>query len=255
MLLTITTTHRPATDLGPLLHQHLDTIHSASFPFGQVLVCFSQADENRCTAGVMLQAHPAFPSYLAVALAEVFGDALRGRPAAPLGSGSGPVDEHGNGNGDGKVRGNGNGHRVNGEGGTGPDEVTGRPLPFEVEVPVLPCPAGPRLVRRLFTPLGYHVAVSPVASDPRFPSDGGDGDLAVRLTGIVRLADLLSHLCVLLPVVDDRSGRHRDDPRVGDLLAHGQPWVGGHPEAALIAHRYAGSRPRRVGAGHAGGAG
>lgn len=215
VLLTITTTHRPATDLGSLLQQHLDTIHSASFPFGQVLVCFSQADESRCTAGVMLQAHPVRPSYLAVALADVFGEALQARPA--------PVDE-----------------------------VAGRPLPFEVELPALPCPAGPTLVRRLFAPLGYHVAVGSVPCDPRFPSDGTDGDLAVRLTGIVRLAELLSHLCVLLPVLDDRSAPGRDDPRVGDLVTHGDPWLSCHPDVALIGRRYAARRSRRVQAGRAG---
>lgn len=214
MLLTITTTHRPATDLGDLLHKQLDTIHSASFPFGHVLVCFSQADEARCTAGVMVQAHPAMPSHLGVALAEVFGEALQGRSD------------------------------------TRP-EVAGRALPFEVEVPVLSCVAGPTLIRGLFGPLGYHVAVSPVPADPRFPAEGNEDDIALRLTGIVRLADLLSHLCVLLPVLDDRSGgeSESDDPRVGELLAHGEPWVRTHPESPLICRRYAARRAGRVSAG------
>jgi hypothetical protein len=223
MLLTISTTHRPATDLGPLLHRQLDTIHSASFPFGQVLVCFSQADENRCTAGVMLQAHPVLPSYLAVALAEVFTEALRGRPAA---SDEGVAGRTGR-----------------------SDEVAGRPLPFEVELPALPCPGGPTAVRRLFGPLGYHVAISPVPTDPRFPAERSDGDLAVHLTGIVRLADLLSHLCVLLPVLDDRSVPDAEHPRVDHLVAQGEPWLGTHPEAELIIRRYATQRPRRARAG------
>jgi hypothetical protein len=209
VLLTITTTHRPATDLGHLLHQHLDTIHSASFPFGHVLVCFSQADEARCTAGVMVQAHPAMPSYLGVALAEVFGEALEGRS---------------------DVR----------------PEVAGRALPFEVEVPVLSCAGGPVLIRRLFGPLGYHVAVSPVPADPRYPSEGSDGDIGLRLTGIVRLADLLSHLCVLLPVLDDRAAPDGDHPRVGELLSQGEPWADSHPEAALIGRRYSRHRASRA---------
>jgi hypothetical protein len=228
VLLTITTTHRPATDLGCLLHQHLDTVQSVSFPFGQVMVCFSQADEARCTASMMLQADPPArprvrphtasaplgrsqlkPSFVGVALAEMFGPALHGRSD------------------------------------TRP-EVAGRALPFEVELPALPCVSGPALLRRLFVPLGYHVAVAPVATDPRLPAMDGDDDLAVRLTGIVRLADLLSHLCVLLPVLDDRRVRDDDDDRVGNLLPQGEPWIGSHPESDLIARRYARCRTTRV---------
>jgi hypothetical protein len=215
MLLTISTTHRPATDLGHLLHQHLDTIHSASFSFGRVLVCFSQADEARCTAGVMVEAHPALPSHLGVALADVFGEALQGRSDAR-------------------------------------PEVAGRALPFEVEVPVLGCAGGPVLIRRLFGPLGYHVAVSPVPADPRFPAEGGDSDLALRLTGIVRLADLLSHLCVLLPVLDDGPAGGDDDPRVAQLKALGAPWLDAHPEAPLVGRRYARHRASRTGRARAG---
>jgi hypothetical protein len=34
MLLTIRTTHRPATDLGFLLHNHPEHVHTREFPFG-----------------------------------------------------------------------------------------------------------------------------------------------------------------------------------------------------------------------------
>jgi hypothetical protein len=74
MLLTISTTHRPATDLAGLLGQHPDAIRAATYPFGHAMVCFSQADEARCSAAVMLQ-HPgqqARPSMLADALADLF---------------------------------------------------------------------------------------------------------------------------------------------------------------------------------------
>jgi Hen1-like subunit of RNA repair complex len=210
VLLTITTTHRPATDLGELLHQHLDTMQSVSFPFGEAMVCFSQADEARCTASMMLQTQPRpMPSFVGLALAEVFGPALQGRD-------------------------------------DGRPEVAGQALPFEVELPALPCPEGPPLLRRLFAPLGYHVAVRPVATDPRFPGLGNEGDLAVRLTGIVRLADLLSHLCVLLPVLDDRPPPECDDDRVADLMQRCEPWISTHPESVRIVRRYARDRTSRA---------
>lgn len=40
MLLTITTTHRPATDLGYLLHKHPDRVQSFALPFGQAHVAY-----------------------------------------------------------------------------------------------------------------------------------------------------------------------------------------------------------------------
>jgi RNA repair, ligase-Pnkp-associating, region of Hen1 len=209
VLLTITTTHRPATDLGGLLHQQLDTVQTVSFPFGEAMVCFSQADEARCTASMMLQTRPPVLAFVGLALAEVFGAALEGR------SDSRP-------------------------------EVAGRALPFEVELPALPCREGPPLLRRLFAPLGYHIAVRPVAADPRFPGVGNEGDLAVRLTGIVRLADLLSHLCVLLPVLDDREAPECDDDRLAGLLPQGEPWISSHPESVRIARRYARKRTSRA---------
>jgi hypothetical protein len=38
MLLTITTTHSPATDLGFLVHKHPDRVHTVSLPFGHARV-------------------------------------------------------------------------------------------------------------------------------------------------------------------------------------------------------------------------
>ena len=43
MLLTITTTHEPATDLGFLLHKNPDRLHTAEMSFGQVHVLYPEA--------------------------------------------------------------------------------------------------------------------------------------------------------------------------------------------------------------------
>ena len=74
MLLTISTTHRPATDLAGMLGQHPDAIRLATFPFGHAVLCFSQADEQRCSVAVMLE-HPGRPARLAM-LAEALDDLL-----------------------------------------------------------------------------------------------------------------------------------------------------------------------------------
>lgn len=61
MLLTISTTYRPATELVGLLGQHPDAVQAATFPFGHAMLCFPQADERRCSVAVMLQ-HPGRPA-------------------------------------------------------------------------------------------------------------------------------------------------------------------------------------------------
>jgi hypothetical protein len=213
MLLTISTTHRPATDLGQLLHHDLDGIGMAVLPFGHATVCFSQADDARCTAAVMLAAAPGGPSQLGLALAEVFGRALYRQ---------------------GDIR----------------PGLADRPLPFEVALPVLPSRGGPALVRRLFEPLGYRVAVAPVPFDAPLPDADAPAEVAVELAGRVRTTDLLSHLCVLLPVLD--ASHAEVPPGAGDesvldrLLVEGDEWIEPHPALPCIARRYAGHHwPRR----------
>ena len=87
MLLTISTTHRPATDLAGMLGQDPDAIRMETLPSGSAMVCVSQANEQRCTVAVMLQhpGQPARPSLLADALARLFEPALSLEgPSIPL---------------------------------------------------------------------------------------------------------------------------------------------------------------------------
>src|SRR5690349_85858 len=58
MLLTITTTHQPATDLGYLLHKN--PARSQSFPlsFGHAHVFYPQVESTRCTAALLLDVDP-----------------------------------------------------------------------------------------------------------------------------------------------------------------------------------------------------
>ena len=58
MLLTITTTHRPATDLGYLLHKHPDKVQSYSQSFGYAHVFYPVATEERCSACLLLDVDP-----------------------------------------------------------------------------------------------------------------------------------------------------------------------------------------------------
>jgi hypothetical protein len=58
MLLTITTEHSPATDLGYLLHKHPENVRTVTFPFGDAHVFFPEASERRCTAAVIVEVDP-----------------------------------------------------------------------------------------------------------------------------------------------------------------------------------------------------
>ena len=88
MLLTISTTQPPATQLAQLLGQHPDAIRAATYSFGHAVVCFPQADDSRCSAALMLQHPGRLPraSLLAEAVADLFGAAQTAAdgPALPL---------------------------------------------------------------------------------------------------------------------------------------------------------------------------
>ena len=103
MLLTISTTHDPATDLGFLLHKHPERFQSFDLSFGKAHVFYPEVGDERCTACLLLDVDPvgmvrgrrpeqsallsqyvndrpyAASSFLSVALSQVFGTALSGR--------------------------------------------------------------------------------------------------------------------------------------------------------------------------------
>ena len=57
MLLTITTTHKPATDLGHLLHKHPERLQSFDLPFGQAHVFYPRASSDRCDYSLGVTSH------------------------------------------------------------------------------------------------------------------------------------------------------------------------------------------------------
>jgi hypothetical protein len=58
MLLTLTTTHRPATDLGYLPMKHPDDVHETELPFGRATLFYPEAGEDRCTAALTVEVDP-----------------------------------------------------------------------------------------------------------------------------------------------------------------------------------------------------
>jgi 3' terminal RNA ribose 2'-O-methyltransferase Hen1 len=60
----------------------------------------------------------------------------------------------------------------------------------------------------------------------------------VELASEVRLRDLLAHLYVLLPVLDDDKHYWVGDDEVDKLLRYGEGWLNNHPQRDLISRRY-----------------
>ena len=225
MLLNLTTTHEPATDLGYLLAKHPQKLQSFELAFGRAQVFYPQADAQRCTASLLLDIDPvglvrgrgdgsegplaqyvndrpyAASSFLAVAIARVYRSALAGASADR-------------------------------------DALAQTPIPLEAEVPVLRARGGEDAIRRCFEPLGYAVQLEPLALDARFPEWGASPYWRLRISGCVRLRELLSHLYVLLPAIDGDKHYFVGDDEVDKLVAKAGDWLAAHPQRDWIANRY-----------------
>ncbi len=103
---------------------------------------------------------------------------------------------------------------------------------------MLAVPRGEDLLRRLFSPLGYELTATRSPLDASFPEWGGSAYFQVTLGATTRLRDLLTHLYVLVPVLDDAKHYFVGDEEVAKLLRHGEGWLAAHPERELIAKRY-----------------
>lgn len=229
MLLTIRTTHRPAGDLGWLLHKHPAKVQDFDLGFGRAHVFYPEVADTACTAALLLEVDPirlvrggpaaqaegllsqyvndrpyVASSFLSVAIAQVLRSALAGlckeRPELPA-----------------------------------------LALPLTARLPCVPCRGGEALLRKLFEPLGYTVTAERLALDTTEAGEHSWGMApywSVELTRSCPLRELLTHLYVLLPVLDDDKHYYIGDEEVDKLLRFGDGWLADHPERETIATRY-----------------
>ena len=115
-------------------------------------------------------------------------------------------------------------------------------IPLEAVVTPLPVRGPPELVAGLFEPLGYAVEVTEHPLDPQRPDWGKAPYVTLRLEGTKRLSELLTHLYVLMPVLDDRKHYFIGQDEVTKLLERGEGWLPAHPQRDLIVGRYLGRR-------------
>ena len=223
MLLTITTTHKPATDLGYLLHKHPERAQTFDLSFGHARVFYPEATEERCTVAFLVDLDTialkrrrknAFAlhdyvndrpyvasSFTSVALGRVFGTALKGQ-----------CEER-------------------------PNLVT-QPIPLRVEIHVVPCHSGKELLHDLFEPLGYTITAEPHRLDEKFSEWGDSPYYTVTLEANIPLKDLLRHLYVIIPVLDDNKHYFVSESEIENLMRRGEGWLTNHPQRDLIIDRY-----------------
>src|SRR5262249_39393047 len=112
-------------------------------------------------------------------------------------------------------------------------ELAATPIPLVIRVTPMPSRGGEPLLRSLFEPLGWRVELARIEG-PGGPSRYVD----MQLTATMRVAEALSHLYVLIPVLDDEKHYWVGDDEVEKLLAKGGAWLAAHPEKEVIARRY-----------------
>jgi 3' terminal RNA ribose 2'-O-methyltransferase Hen1 len=225
MLLTISTTHQPATDLGYLLHKNPDKVHSFEMSFGKAHLFYPEATAERCTAALLLDVDPVglvrgkhgqgegnldqyvndrpyvLSSFTSVAMGRALGTAMTGRSK-------------------------------------GMQKLAEQKIPLSAALSVVACRGGDGLLHELFEPLGYRVAATRLPLDEKFPEWGEGPYYTVTLEAEIRLRDLLRHLYVLIPVLDAEKHYWVGKDEVEKLLRKGEGWLAGHPHKEAIVKRY-----------------
>jgi 3' terminal RNA ribose 2'-O-methyltransferase Hen1 len=228
MLLNISTTHHPATDLGYLLHKHPDKFQTVELSVGKAHIFYPEKAEARTTVSLLLDIDPidmvrggknlggdgftlgqyvndrpyVASSFMSVAISKAFSSALNGKCKDK------------------------------------PELVLVK-LPFEVIISVIPAPKGGAvLIRKLFEPLGYEVDLKRHPLDEQFPEWGESKYYTLTLKNTVTTRDLLAHLYVLIPTLDNDKHYFVQEDEIEKLLSKGEGWLKEHPEREQIIKRY-----------------
>ena len=228
MLLTITTVHQPASDLGYLLHKHPDKLQSIDLSIGKVHIFYPESSNERSTVALLLDIDPidmvrgrrnlsgkgfslgqyvndrpyVASSFMSVAIAKAFSTAMNGTCNKK-------------------------------------PELVDVKMPFEVNISVLPAPKGGEfLIKKMFEPLGYSVELERHILDDQFVDWGNSKYFSVTLNHTITLHELLSHLYVMIPALDNDKHYYVSQNEIDKLLAKGQGWLANHPEKEQITKRY-----------------
>lgn len=226
MLLQISTTYQPATDLGYLLHKHPDRFQEVDLSYGKAHIFYPAAAEKEANICLLLDIDPiqlvrnsrnlvghtlgqyvndrpyVTSSFMSVAISKAFSTAMNGRC---------------------KQR----------------PELVEQKMPLRAKITVITAPKGGELlIRKLFEPIGYTVELQRHELDPEFPDWGESSYYTLELKQETTVQKLLSHLYVLLPVLDNDKHYYISHSEIDKLLDKGGDWLKTHPEQKQIVNRY-----------------
>ncbi|MEM9341736.1 MAG: 3' terminal RNA ribose 2'-O-methyltransferase Hen1 [Pseudomonadota bacterium] len=106
-----------------------------------------------------------------------------------------------------------------------------RALPYEVRIAPVAVSGGTEVIEKLFAPLGYQIDAKVI------DYTGRRAIFDLRLSAEQRLAEILNHIYVLVPVLDNAKHYWIDAAEIEKLLAKGGDWLPQHPAKDLIAKR------------------
>lgn len=228
MLLTITAEGENAAALSFLLHKHPDKLQQVELSVGAAYIFYPECEKEKVTAALLLDIDPigmvrnaknfagkdfllgqyvndrpyVASSFMSSAISKAFSSAMNGS-----------CKEH--------------------------PEFIDMPLALTAKISVLPAPRGGELlIKRLFEPLGYTVEAERHLLDTQFSEWGYGKYFTLTLKNTLALKDLLSHLYVLIPVLDNEKHYFITQNEVEKLLQKGKGWLEQHPEREIIVSRY-----------------
>ena len=228
MLLTITAEGENAAALSFLLHKHPDKLQQVELSVGAAYIFYPECEKEKVTAALLLDIDPigmvrnaknfagkdfllgqyvndrpyVASSFMSSAISKAFSSAMNGS-----------CKEH--------------------------PEFIDMPLALTAKISVLPAPRGGELlIKRLFEPLGYTVEAERHLLDTQFSEWGYGKYFTLTLKNTLSLKELLSHLYVLIPVLDNEKHYFITQNEVEKLLQKGKGWLEQHPEREIIVSRY-----------------
>lgn len=227
MILTITWEGQNTQDLGYLLYKHPERAQQFELSYGKAYVFYPEVSNERTTAALVLDIDPidlargklgskegglfdyvndrpyAATSFMSTAINRVFGTAMKGKSE----------------------------HRP---------ELAAGPMHLTATLSSLKDRGNETLAQELFEPLGYMVTTQRSKLDVKFPEWGESPYMDLTITGDVRLADLLNHLYVLIPVFDRQKHYYMAEEEIQKLMDHSEGWLATHPAKDKIVRRYFG---------------
>ncbi len=207
-----------ALDLGFLLHKHPAHLHKRETAAGKVSIFYPLVSEERCTSVLHLDVDP-------IGL-------VRGKNKQS----DGLLDQYVN---DrpyfansflSVALGRSFGQSMSGKS-KEKQELADQPLPFEVRIVPVAIAGGINVAKEIFDPLGYTVEAQVL------DETGRRGIYDLRIAAEVKLSELLNHLYVLVPVLDNSKHWWIDKDEIEKLLAKGEGWLPDHPAKELITRR------------------